>query len=355
MKIMFYINSIHHGGAERVITNLANEFSKDNEVVLVTSFRCEKEYPVLEKVNRISLFDKYISGALKRNFRLIKSLRKTMKVEKPNVIVSFMAEPNFRTVIASRRLKAKVFLSVRNDPNREYGNFLFRFLAKTLFKRADGVIFQTEDAKAWFPKKIQNKSRVIFNQVDEKFFNAQKVEDAKDIITVGRLVSQKRHDLLIKAFSKICDKIDGNLVIYGEGNQRGELENLIKSLNLEERVKLAGLTSNVVLALENSKLFVLSSDYEGMPNALMEAMAVGLPCISTDCPCGGPKELFDCDGGILVPVGDEKAISDAILKVCENKELQISLSEKAKLKSIRFSHDKVISTWSEYLTSSIDK
>ncbi|MBR3804248.1 MAG: glycosyltransferase family 4 protein [Clostridia bacterium] len=350
MKIMFYINSIHHGGAERVITNLANEFSvAGNEVILVTSFKSEKEYVLLDTVKRVSLFDSYIKGALKRNLRLVKGLRKTMKAENPDVIVSFMAEPNFRTIIASRRLKAKVFLSVRNDPNREYGNFLFRFLAKRLFKRADGVIFQTEDAKAWFPKKIQDKSRVIFNQVDKKFFDVQKIEDAKDIITVGRLVPQKRHDVLIKAFSKICDKVDGNLVIYGEGNQRAELEGLIKSLNLEERVKLPGLTSDVPRVLSQAKMFVLSSDYEGMPNALMEAMAVGLPCISTDCPCGGPRELFDGDGGILVPTGDIDCLATTMLEFYRDEKRMGEISVNAKEKAKEFYPTSVFKRWEDYL------
>lgn len=352
MRIMFYINSIHHGGAERVMTNLANQFAEaENEVVLVTSFKSEWEYPLVSAVKRISMFDGYIKGALKRNYLLVKNLRKIMKVEKPDVIVSFMAEPNFRTVIASRGLKSKVILSVRNDPNKEYGNFLFRFLAKTLFRRADGIVFQTEDAKSWFPKKIQSKSRIIFNQVDKKFFDASADIDKKDIITLGRLVNQKRHDLLIRAFKRISDKIDGNLIIYGDGKLKVELENLIDELELNDRVVLAGTTDNVVSVLTNAREFVLSSDYEGLPNALMEAMAVGLPCISTDCPCGGPKSLFDGDGGVLVPIKDEISLSEAILSVYSDKNLREKLSADTKNKASRFSSEAVFSDWFDYLLS----
>ncbi len=350
MKIMFYINSIHHGGAERVMTNLANQFAEtENEVVLVTSFKSEWEYPLVSAVKRISMFDGYIKGALKRNYLLVKNLRKIMKAEKPDVIVSFMAEPNFRTVIASRGLKSRVILSVRNDPNKEYGNFLFRFLAKNLFKRADGIVFQTEDAKSWFPKKVQEKSAIIFNQVDESFFNAKVDYENKDIITVGRLTSQKRHDLLIKAYSEICSKIDNKLLIYGEGNLKSQLQSLINSLNLQDRVILMGATKDVVCALENCGIFVLSSDYEGLPNALMEAMSVGLPCISTDCPCGGPKSLFDGNGGVLVSVDNLSELKDAMLLLCEDKEQRITLGNIAKEKAKRFMPNVVFSKWQDFL------
>lgn len=356
MKVLFYINSISHGGAERVITNLANQFSNaDNEVTLVTSFISEWEYPLDDKVNRISICKKYVQGSIKRNIVLVKRLRKILKDTKPDLVVSFMAEPNFRAIIANRGLKSKLILSVRSDPNKEYGNFLFRFLAKTLFRKVDGIVFQTEDAKAWFPKKIQSKSRIIFNQVDEKFFLANVNPLSKDIVTVGRLNYAKQHDLLIKAFKRIEHLIDGKLIIYGEGKLKNSLQLLIEELGLQDRVILAGATKDVIGALSNAKTFVLTSDHEGMPNALMEAMAVGLPCISTDCPCGGPKTLFKGGAGLLVPVREEELLANTMLKVYTDVDLSGKLSIMAKERAKEFYPSKVFSEWNDYFLRLIKK
>lgn len=323
MKILFYINAIHHGGAERVMANLAKRFAGScNKVILVTSFRDEWEYPLDSAIDRINLIDEIPVGFLKRNILIAKKLRSCIKNEKPDVIVSFMAEPNFRMLLATIGIKCRKIISVRNDPNKEYPNFLFKSLAKTLYNLADGVVFQTEDAMKWFPKSIQKKSRIIMNQVDEVFFNTPLAEERHDIVTTGRLTAQKNHKMLIRAFSQIAGEIDDNLIIYGEGELRDELESLVKDLGLEERVFLPGATKNVPEALSKAKLFVLSSDYEGMPNALLEAMAMGLPCISTDCPCGGPRMVIrNGENGFLFPVGNEE-------KLCEILSLVFALSTK---------------------------
>lgn len=352
MRLLFYINNINHGGAERVISNLVTQFSQNgHEVTLVTSFRTEWEYQLGEKVSRVSLFNSKIKGAVKRNFLLVKGLRKQIKEFNPDVVVSFMAEPNFRSIIATRGLKCKLLLSVRSDPNKEYGGKILSFLAKALFKKADGIVFQTEDAKSWFPKKIQQKSKIIYNQVDDKFFENEVLPSGKDIVTAGRLTSVKRHDLLIKAFSKIYDKIDGNLVIYGDGPLKNELQTLIDDLNLNGRVVLAGQTSDVVLAYKNAGVFVLSSKVEGMPNALLEAMAVGLPCISTDCPCGGPKAVLSGGNGVLVPINNVDALADAMLTLSNDDALKLKYSLKAKEKAKEFSPSVVYKEWEGYISN----
>lgn len=348
MKILFYINAIHHGGAERVICNLATQFSEHgDDCILTTSFCDNWEYHFGEKVRRIALFESQLNyGFLRRNISLIRRLRKILKIEKPDVVVSFMAEPNFRTLIATRGLNVKTIVSVRNDPNKEYPNFIYRFLAKHLYKKADGIVFQTEDAQKWFPKSIQKKSKIIFNQVDEVFYNTIYNGERHDIVTTGRLVAQKNHKMLIRAFAAIADKISDNLIIYGEGELRGELESLIAELHLENRVFLPGSVKNVADTIKSAKLFVLSSDYEGMPNSLMEAMALGIPCISTDCPCGGPRMLFGEDAeGKLVPCDDVKKLSMRIFQELYN--LGNGTTERKLAQT--FHPDHVNSDWEEYL------
>lgn len=352
MKILFYINAIHHGGAERVMCNLATQFSEHGHTcVLVTSFRDEWEYPFGEKVQRITLFETQIKqGFWKRNLSLVKALRKVLREEKPDILVSFMAEPNFRAIVASLGLKNKVIVSVRNDPNREYRGRLNRFLAKTLFRLADGVVFQTEEAQKWFPKAIRKKSRIIFNQVDEVFYRTVYDGERHDIVTTGRLTAQKNHKMLIHAFAMIADRIPDNLVIYGEGELRGELEALVAELHLKDRIFLPGSITDVANTIRSAKLFVLSSDYEGMPNSLMEAMALGLPCLSTDCPCGGPRMLFgESMGKCLVPIRDPHPLSCKMLQsLCHPEEAGATM-QFAQKQAEMFSPYRIFRTWNDFL------
>lgn len=353
MKICFYINVLGGGGAERVIANLATQFSQiGHSVSVITSYPVKEEYELGKNVSKYRLEEKEIkSSALNRNFRRIFRLRRLIKSEKPDVIVSFMAEPNFRMLLATLGIKCRKIISVRNDPNKEYPNLLFRFLAKTIYNLADGIVFQTEDAKKWFPKSIQKKSRIIMNQVDDVFFNTPLAEKRHDIVTTGRLTAQKNHIMLIHAFSQIANEIEDNLIIYGEGELRRELEDLVRELGLEKRVFLPGSTRNVPEVLSKAKIFVLSSDYEGMPNSLLEAMAMGLPCISTDCPSGGAREVLSAVGEEhLVDVRNINEMSRVIKKLCTtNSESLDEISKATKNKALFFKSDVVFIEWKNCL------
>ena len=352
MKIAFYINAIHEGGAERVMVNLAKQFSEHGyDALMITSFVSPWEYGLGENVRRITLFRELNQGFLTKNIKLVRALRRVIKEEQPDVVISFMAEPNFRMLWACRKKKIKKIISIRNDPEKEYPNLVYRVLAKHLYKKADRIIFQTEEAQKWFPKKIQEKSCILLNQVDEVFFNIKHQGVRHDIVATGRLVKQKNHTLLIRAFARISDQIEDNLYIYGEGELRRDLEQLISNLGLTRRIFLPGQIDNVAETLKSAKLYVLSSDYEGMPNALMEAMAMGLPCISTDCPCGGPHMIIDNGfDGILVPVGDIKSLSESLVLLSKDKELNKSLSVNAKEKArLLFGKDKIYNEWRDYI------
>lgn len=292
-KIVFYIGSLSRGGAQRVIVTLANSLSKRGfSCVVATSYKGENEYSLDENIKRIVLVEKK-QNFIKKNLSEILFFRKLVKEEKPDTVLSFMGEPNTRMLLATFLLKCRKVVSVRNDPCKEYNGFLYSLFVKVLFNLASHVVFQTENAKNWFPKSIRRKSSVVMNPVDDVFFETEYNGIRKDIVTVGRLVPQKNHELLIRAFARVAANIEDNLVIYGDGELRNHLIDLVKSLGLANRVLFPGLISNVAETIKSAKLFVLSSNYEGMPNALMEAMALGIPCISTDCPCGGPKSLLE--------------------------------------------------------------
>lgn len=357
MKIFFYINRISHGGAERVISNLATEMAlRGHNCTVVTSFPCEWEYSVGNDVNRINLYPNKLEGnKLIRNIKLICRLRKFIRSAKPDLLVTFMGEPNSRAIPATIGTKTKVVMSVRNDPNKEYCGRLNTLIAKYIMPIADGMVFQTEDARQWFPERTKQKSVVIFNPVDKFFFNVKRSEQPHDIIATGRLVEQKNHPLLIRAFAKIADKTSDNLYIYGSEDS-SKLDRMIESLELKNRVFLPGSSKNIPEILSNAKIYVLSSDYEGMPNALMEAMAVGVPCISTDCPCGGPKSLFTKDmQHFLTPIDDVDTMSNRILELIQDSSIRDAHGKACREAAKAFVPDIINDQWEKYLIKVMGK
>ena len=355
--LMFYINSLNRGGAQRVLVQLAGRFAAAGwHSVLVTSFVSEEEYPVPPGVERISIEQAQLrQSALGRNLSRIRALRKLLLAYRPAALISFMAEPNFRAVLAARGLPVKAIVSVRNDPNREYAGRVFGFVGKHILPRADGCVFQTRDAMAWFPQAFQKKSAVIMNQVSPAFFDRPPAKERRDIVAVGRLNAQKNHALLIRAYAAL-GPVEDRLIIYGEGEKRAELEALVSALHLEGRVLLPGLSDDVPRDIKGAKLFVMPSDYEGMPNALLEAMALGLPCISTDCPCGGPGEILENGtNGLLVPVGDEKALTAAMQTLLENEENRAALGQNARRTAERFRPEAVFRQWEDYIETVLER
>ena len=351
--LLFYINTINGGGAARVLIQVAHHFAMAGyRSVLITSFvATEHEYAIPPDVIRRSLEEEQIQQSrIKRNLSRIQKLRRICKEEKPAAIISFMAEPNFRSVVAVTGLGIKRIISIRNDPAREYRGMLGMITGKVLLPQADGCIFQTEAAKKWFPKRLQRKSSVILNDVKEEFFALQH-SGGRDIVTVGRLDSQKNHALLIHAFASIADKYpDRRLLIYGDGELKDATLCLIDSLQMKERIKLMGTTKDVASVLQNAALFVLSSDYEGMPNCLMEALAAGVPCISTDCPCGGPGALIrDGENGLLVQVQDKDAMTKAIDRLLSDPDYAERIGQEARIRAAQFHPDRIFPQWKSYV------
>ena len=208
MKILFYINNIGCGGAERVMVNLANSFADIGwDVVLVTSTMEKNEYSLDNRIKRLIILKENENYKfLKKNCILVRRLRAMIKLEKPNISLSFMAEPNIRLILASIGIKTKKIISIRNDPNREYSRKLYAFLARHLYKKADGVVFQTDDAKKWFSLPIQNKSKVIVNAVDPIFFETEYV-GGKDIVTLGACANKRIKSCLLMPLKKFRKSI----------------------------------------------------------------------------------------------------------------------------------------------------
>lgn len=352
MKILFYINNLYGGGAERVISILASYFAENDwDTILLTSYRGEGEYLYSKKVCRMSIEDRQIIQSFaRRNLSRIKALRCICKEEKVDVVVSFMREPNCRALLATMGLHVKTIISVRSDPDQEYGGRIGEIIKKYLLSFSDGAVFQTQNAKLKFPLKMQSRSAVIYNMVDDAFFDKKYVQ-GEDIITCGRLCSLKNHALLIRAFEKVYSQFPNErLCIYGLGEEQARLTVLINKLNLDEAVILKGQCDDVSSVLSSAKLFVLSSDCEGMPNALMEAMVVGVPSISTDCPCGGPRELFGDElEEMLVPVGDVDALAEKMVQLLSDDAKRLEIGRKLRKRAEDFRTSVIGEKWIGYV------
>ncbi len=340
------------------MTCLANRFAKaGDEVALLTTTFGEHEYFVDDKVTRFAICEDGEKGnIITKNLYQLKRIRAICKEYNPDVAVSFMKRPNFRLIVSTVGMKFKKIVSVRCDPPHEYTNLVERVLAKTFYRFVDGIVFQTKEARDWFSKPIRNKSDIIFNQVDERFFDVKFEGERRDIVTTGRLSTIKNHAMLIDAFSKIASKTDHNVIIYGEGPLRDSLESQIKSLGLCDRVFVPGSVSDVIGAVSGAKLFVLSSDYEGMPNALLEALAMGVPSISTDCAGGGPRAIInDGDNALLIPVGNAEILAQKMLWALEHSDNMERMGKNAAVTAQSFHPEKVYVSWRNYLEQVCNK
>jgi glycosyltransferase involved in cell wall biosynthesis len=352
LKILFYINRLGLAGAQKVICNLANAFCREDEIIFVTSYQGTEGFALDKRITRINLGETRETNVLIKNLHLLVRLHSILKQSKPDVAVSFMAEPNLRLILSSLFLPNKVVVSVRNDPVREYHGKVRKFLARFIFRFADGHVFQTEDACKFFPARIRQNSIVILNSVDGHFFQ-NPPNHTKDIVNVGRLEPQKNQLLLVNAFALIAHEFPNqNLHFYGEGHRYDTLNNRIQQLGLTDRIFIHSPQKDIYNYIGSYRLFVLSSDYEGLPNALMEAMAMGIPCISTDCPCGGPKVLLPAKQ--LVPVGSVQQLAAKIKEMLSIENMSMIIQEE-KSTAMNFTPQKVNAIWHEYLSDVVKK
>lgn len=323
-KIVFIISSLGSGGAERVVCSLANELTERGyqiEIILVANGHMA--YNLSDKVKLVCLSceERHMGlNGLQRTFKRIAEIRKAIKQSRADVAVSFMSDTNIDVCFAACGLKTKVIVSERNDPAIDPASRMKRILRKIAYCRGNGFVFQTPDAQAYFSHRIQKHSCIILNPLTSELPIPYEGDREKRIVAVGRLTKQKNYPMLFGAFSEfIRTKPEYILEIYGEGPLENDLQADLRRKNLHNRVVLKGFCKDVHQQIRTAAFFVMTSDFEGMPNALIEAMALGLPCISTDCPCGGPRMLIHHgENGLLIPVKDQQALVNAMYQMAHD-------------------------------------
>lgn len=332
-KIMFYVHSLNKGGAERVMLTVGEELTKNHEVVILTDCVDEREYALPKSIRRINIEDvlKEQKKTVNSRNRLL-TIRKVCKEEKPKCVVAFMMTSSTRCLLANAFSGVKVISTIRSDPFEFYGSFKKRFFVNMVFAMSKAIVCQTTYQQTYFYKPIRKKSVVILNPIFKEFrVQPFKGKRTDRIVATGRLVDFKNYELMIEGFSKVANDYPNiNLEIFGEGPMRPILEKIISDLGMEERVLLKGDSTDVAHDIVDGLFYIMTTNSEGMPNSLMEAMALGMPVLSTDCLGDGARILIqDGYNGLLIPTKDIVALEVAIRRMLDNEDMRNELAEHA--------------------------
>lgn len=350
MKILAIITGMKNGGAERVMATLCNQFCRHHEVRLLILKDRESDYPLDPRIE-------IVSGDIRKH-QVIKALqivRREMDAWKPDVALSFMTNANLLTLFATNRKKIKPVVVIAERTNPDVSYFIAKQLRKWLYPKADEIVFQTEGAKSYYQKILKGRGKVIMNPISSDFSKDAHVgERTKKIINMGRLTEQKNQKLLVEAFFELSKTHPEYILeIYGEGPLRKDLEDQIGD---RKDVQLMGKKTPIREYIEDADIFVLSSIFEGLPNALLEAMALGIASIATDCPSGGPRAVIE-DGvnGLLIPMNNPKEMTKALQRLIEDPDLKERIRQAGTLVNENYHVDRIGQQWEDLLVESVRK
>ncbi|MFN5745138.1 MAG: glycosyltransferase family 4 protein [Methylococcaceae bacterium] len=361
LRLLFVAPSLGAGGAERVLSILANAFdARGDQVTVVTLATPETDfYSLNPQVGRISLAGMQDSAtvfqAIANNVRRLLAIRRALAGSHANVVISLCDQTNILVLLATLGLGLNIIATEHTDPRHRRLGSAWALLRRLTYPWASRVVMLTEPTLAWACKQWPRwRATVIPNPVHidtPERLPARPVFFADHtVVTLGRLHPLKGHRALIRSFSRIAQRYaDWRLVIFGEGPERAVLEEQIAELGLEHRVYLPGTVDPSASVLLHADLFVLSSRYEGFPMALLEAMALGRPCVSFDCP-SGPAAIIDSGvNGILVPPGDEAALADAMASLMNNPAERARIGRNARAVSERFGLERIMNQWDQLM------
>ena len=363
-KILFHLNCFEQGGAERVVSNLANGLVKeDYEVIAATEWQGEVEFALDPKVRRVHVGLRAEDEGKNRFAKILlrfQYLRDLIREEKPDIVISFTRRPNYRALVSGFGLKVPIVPAVRQDPKSYYNSLADRILIPLLYPTAAGCVFQTGEQMEYFPKGLQKRSAIILNPVNDKYLHAEiSVQREKTVVQSGRLVDFKNQAMLFRAFVRVHEKHpDYKLKLYGGDSFDGTKEKLlsiIEEKHAGDYIELMGASDSLEKELPKASVYAFSSDYEGMPNALLEAMVLGMPVVATDCPCGGPRTVIEHGkNGLLIPVGDEKALEESINRLIEDRDYAEGLGREAKKLGDQINARAILDKWKAYIETVIE-
>ncbi len=347
-KVTFVCKYLGKGGAERVMSLLITHFVKVGfEVELIMLYQDLIEYSIPKEVSVKYLGWESTASPIK----ILKRYKQLRKEITGQYVISFIYSAIRDTIFATLGQKKEIIISDRSDPSREPAGKLRKAIRTFSYLFADKIVFQTEDAQNYFPKVIRKKGFIIPNPINENLPGPYQGEREKVIFAAGRLEEQKNFSLLLLAFSRFyMTHKDYDLYIYGRGSQLDLLKTQCKELEIESHVFFPGFVTDVTDRMNKAMVYVSSSDYEGISNTMLEAMAMGVPTVCTDCPVGGARmTIKNNENGILVPVGDAAALSKAISRMVDDRDF----AEKCSKNSVKIKNDlsieKICNQWFELM------
>lgn len=350
MKILFIVSGLGYGGAMKNLVFIANSLADIYDVNILIYENKDILQPVRQEI-KLYFTDRHSNKKIIKRIRDIYEIFIRVKKIRPDIIISFLNFPNLYSIIVGKLLSIPVIISERGDPFQRLKTFdhFFDFF----FNTANGAVFQTEEALSYFGKKLQAKSTVIANPIIKRTECIKyTVNDSHIISFVGRFeIKQKRQDIMVDAFRIVKKEYpDAKLIFYGTGEDEHIIKQMVHKYELNDSVSFLGYVAKPEREIIKSEVFVMTSDYEGIPNALIEAMMLGMPVISTDCSPGGARLLIHNEkNGLLVAKGNVSAIASAIIRVFSSQELKYTISHNAVDLCNEFAPEVIILKWRKYI------
>lgn len=355
-KLLVSSGTLSSGGAERVLSILSHDFASHyDEVIYLTWIDTPDFYQINPKVRRVCIENECSS---RNTMKMALWFRKFVKRERPTVVLSFLAPFNVLISYALIGIKTKLIVAERNDPRCVWNGFIQRNLRSIAYRLTDGILEQTENNKNYFHGLLYRKTDVIYNPIimaDDYVGCALRTIKKKRIVSVARLTAQKNPEMLLRAFKQFHALYPAyTLTMYGEGPYRINIESMVNEMGLTGVVELPGVVKDVWDKIKEAECFLMTSWFEGMPNALLEAMCLGLPCISTKV-SGAVDLIKNGENGILVDLNDHTSMCKELCRVVENLELQQHIGSKASELYGLLNFDAISKQWIEYIDKIISK
>lgn len=356
MHIVIFTMNMKKGGTERVISGLCNTCLIHRYQVSVVSYlEWECEYALDERIHTYSLGyrqENSLPEKLVHTAFAARACARLMDSIQADLVLAFLPRPCLAACLMRRKNGIPVIGSYRSNPWYDMKGIFYPSLVRMIYDRADGFVFQTKQAAGFFHQKLRKKSVIIPNAVHgADRYLPYEGKRSRRIVSVGRFTDEKNYPLLLRAFAGLDKQYDDyTLWLYGRYDSRPGIRELAVELGISKRVIFAGQKEDLYHEICDACLFVLASRSEGMPNALMEAMAMGLPVIATDCPCGGPRMLIQNGvNGILVPNEDENALIQAMHDMLRHPERAARLARHASDIRTTYNEAAIYRQWDNYL------
>lgn len=349
LKLLFVNSSLTDGGSEKAMSLVAQTLAARGHDVTMALVREKKRTYTIDRRIQIVQFQYGARGKVRKFRDRVRQIRNLIKAGGYDYVICYMWDLNVTTLVASLGLRARVIVSERGFPGTPTRSKFSRLVERVLYELAYRIVYQTREAQAFCPRKLESRSVVVPNMIETYGLEAYQGVRSQKIVSIGRLGAQKNFPLLLRSFAQFLQtNPNWTLEIYGKGGLEGELRALVGRLGVADSVVFAGYVNDIGARIRDAGMFVLSSDYEGISNAMSEAMALGVPVVCTDCPVGGAALLIDDRvSGILVPVRDQNALTSAMQEIATDSALARRLSEGAQASVARFAPEQMVQVWEE--------